>query len=696
MTFLRPRSLGGLILLGLLLVTLPLIGGIVNASLEMTRLSDSTERLVVHGVRATRYSQALVRQVAAMERTARLYQLLARADLREVFDENHRRMNTVLDGFATLPGDTERRELVGAIRERAGRIAIGLGDPSTRERAAALGEFGPLSQETGRLSLLAARQIDQELRTVQDETQHVRRRLLWQTAALLPITLIIALAFALRLARPIREIDTAIANLGHGRLEVPVSIKGPPTDLEALGRQIEWLRQRLREVSEERERFLRHVSHELKTPLANLREAAELLSEGAVGPLSAEQSEISAIMRENSLRLQQLIENLLSYSEWQTKGGGLDVTEFPLAPLVRSVAESYQLPMSSRKLRLTLDLPDIQVTADRAKLRLIIDNLLSNAVKFTPDSGTITVRARIEDGDLALDVTDSGPGVPAEERERIFEPFFQGATPRGGLVRGTGIGLSVVKEFVHAHDGSVELVGDADTGAHFRVRLPQGNLSARPRGRTTTMEQTMRAVTSVLFSATMLLAGCTVPQPQDVAAPAAMPNVAPCRTDLAAYIDLLFAMAPGDPARQQARLEATREAAAQAPTSANRLRFAIALGIAGHPASNPVEAKRLISELLAGSNDLATDETALAQAYLLEFDARAGLYAELARQQEEARRQLELVDESGEQRAEALAAENARLRRELAQAERMLEAVAEMERKLLEQAAEPVEVPPQP
>jgi len=194
----------------------------------------------------------------------------------------------------------------------------------------------------------------------------------------------------------------------------------------------------------------------------------------------------------------------------------------------------------------------------------------------------------------------------------------------------------------------------------------------------------------------LLLTGCSTPQSRDLATPAATPDVAPCRASLTGYIDLLFAMAPGDPARQQAALAATREAATQAPNSANRLRYAIALGSAGHQSSNPVEAKRQIADLLASPNDLATDETALAQAYLQEFDARVELYAELARQREDARRQLESIDESSEQRAEALAAENARLRRELAQAERMLEAVAEMERTLLEQAAEPVEVPPQP
>lgn len=451
---------------------MPLLGGVISAALEMRQLSESNARLVVNSVQATRYSQVLVRQVAAMERTARLYQLLGRAELKAVFDENHQRMQAVLDGVTALPGREPRDAVVAEIRQRADRIAAGLGSDVPAQRAAVLREFGPLSRDSGQLSLLASQQIDEELRAVREETERTRRRLLWQAVGLVPITIGLALAFALLLGRPIRDIDRAIANLGHGRLGEPVQVRGPPTDLEALGRQIEWLRQRLIEVSEERERFLRHVSHELKTPLANIREGSELLLEGTVGPLRGEQAEIAGILRENSVRLQHLIENLLSYSEWQSSRRGLDVSEFRLQPVVSAVVDSYQLPIAARQLKLESLVEDLLLRADRSKLRMVIENLLSNAIKFAPEGGTIRIQARGEGGEMVLDVADSGPGIPAEERGRIFEPFFQGTTPQGGLVRGTGIGLSVVQEFVQAHGGQVELVEGDLPGAHFRVRLP--------------------------------------------------------------------------------------------------------------------------------------------------------------------------------------------------------------------------------
>jgi hypothetical protein len=207
------------------------------------------------------------------------------------------------------------------------------------------------------------------------------------------------------------------------------------------------------------------------------------------------------------------------------------------------------------------------------------------------------------------------------------------------------------------------------------------------------------AAALVLIPPMVTLAACagvesrTASQPQ---APASAAVAAP--SSVAPYLETLANMAPGDPARQQAELADALAAAKQSPTSANRLRYALALGAAGHKDSNPVEAKRLLANLLAGPNDLATQELQLANACLREFDARVALYAELARQREESEQKLRSFDSNADRRADALAAENARLRKRLAEAERKLEAVAEMERSLQQPKPEaaPEAPPPRP
>ena len=173
------------------------------------------------------------------------------------------------------------------------------------------------------------------------------------------------------------------------------------------------------------------------------------------------------------IELQKLIENLLTFSAWQTKTASLEITEFELKPLVFNVLSQHRLVISNRKLKLELQVSAISIKADEGKLRLVLENLLSNAIKFTPDAGTIYVAAQLKGAELVIEVADSGPGIAPEDGARIFEAYYQGRRLQGGPVGGTGIGLSVVMECVQAHGGTLEQVKASQwSGAHFRFKLP--------------------------------------------------------------------------------------------------------------------------------------------------------------------------------------------------------------------------------
>jgi two-component system, NtrC family, sensor histidine kinase GlrK len=117
------------------------------------------------------------------------------------------------------------------------------------------------------------------------------------------------------------------------------------------------------------------------------------------------------------------------------------------------------------------------VEADRDKLRSVLDNLVGNAVKFTPPGGNVSVLARASGNEALIDVIDSGPGVPVEERESIFDSFFRGRAKGSSRVEGTGLGLAIAREFVEAHGGRISVVA-AGSGAHFRIALPRHALPA--------------------------------------------------------------------------------------------------------------------------------------------------------------------------------------------------------------------------
>ncbi|GAC1674068.1 MAG: two component system sensor histidine kinase QseE/GlrK [Steroidobacteraceae bacterium] len=460
-------------LIGFTIVAAPLLFAIVNAAVQMNSLSTRSEQLVVQGVRGTRNNQRMFEEIGALEHTARLYQIIGSADLLDVYARNQQRLAGTLSELLVLPLDTESHHDALALQGEADRLHQELkrSTPNSARMADLVNAFGPLTDMASRVSNRLSAQIDRELAGLQEATQLAQRNLFWQTLLLIPLTLAVVALFTYVFGRPIRAIDRAINELGRGTFSRPIVIRGP-ADLEHLAAQLEWLRGRLLELAQEKNRFLRHMSHELKTPLANIREGTELLMDGAVGELQSSQREVAAILRENGMKLQRLIENLLSFSAWQAKSVGLEISEFKLRPLVKSVLENQQLTLVAHRVRLDVHVEDLVPVADRGKLRLILDNLLSNAIKFTPRGGTISIHARAEREQLVLDVMDSGPGVPAEERQRIFEAFYQGKTPQGGHVKGTGIGLSVVTEFVNAHGGSIEILEAKTGGADFRVRLP--------------------------------------------------------------------------------------------------------------------------------------------------------------------------------------------------------------------------------
>lgn len=477
MTFLRPRSLSGIALLGLALIAIPLVAALVTGAVQMRRLAEASERVVAEGVQGTRLTQDLFAQSTLLERQVRLYQVLDDPKITEAYASIGARLADI-DG--ALHGQMRSEEAHRLVDRHQGLLASVsarmLGAPhDSLAFDVLLADIAQMQQLASRIYEEINAQIDAGVAALRARTERAQRLLLWGFALLLPLVIAAIVTFSLRLGRPLRQIDRAISELGRGALLNPIHIDGP-VDLERLGLQLEWLRVRLLELAQERNRFLRHMSHELKTPLANIREGTELLMDGVVGKLENSQREVIGILRENGIRLQRMIENLLSFTAWQTSSVGLELSQFRLRALVKQVIENQQLALLAQRVRLEVNIEDLTLTADRGKMRLILENLLSNSVKYTPRSGTIYLRARAAAAELLLEVGDTGPGIPPAEREQVFNAFYTGGAP-GGNVKGTGIGLSVVMEFVAAHGGKIDIIDGEWPGAHFRIRMP---LQAHP------------------------------------------------------------------------------------------------------------------------------------------------------------------------------------------------------------------------
>jgi len=467
-----PRSFPRLLAVGFTLVALPLVFALVNSAVSVDRLANRSQNAVYQAVQATQSGRRLAQQLTALERTARQMAILDDRTLLDTYAANRRQFAQAVAEFANLPLDAEQKAaLDGIVRgEAAAFNALSGPGPKSSEAEVAVASFVGLSEQAQVLVARANAQIDREVEAMRDTADRAQRITFWQMLAVAPVVVFLVIGFSILISRPIRQIDAAIRRLGGGQFRVPVAVHGPQ-DLEQLGERLEWMRRELIDVEEQKNRFLRQVSHELKTPLTALREGAELLSEEAVGKLTPEQREIAEILRHNSVELQKLIEDLLSFGASQFRKVTVDLGPVDIREVIGRVAEDQRLAIRARGLTLDVAAEDVMIPADSEKLRVVIDNLLSNAVKFSPPGGAIGMSARYDGDALELDVTDQGPGIPPAERARIFDPFYQGSQAGAGPLRGTGIGLSVVKEYVFAHGGSVEVL-DSERGAHLRIRLP--------------------------------------------------------------------------------------------------------------------------------------------------------------------------------------------------------------------------------
>ena len=472
-----PRSFLALLLGGFTLVILPLVGALAYSAWNTERLAGKSRTAVFNASQAARASRSLIDRIAAIERVAQQMALLNDSELAADYARVHRSFKQLATEIAQLPLDDAQANALNVTVAHEQELYELLTQGSKRINAQAVTERVDRLIDSARDVLaINNRVVDREVERLRQSAENVQRGiillLIFSTAAALAI----ALALTRYIARPISEIDGAIRQLGGANFAQPISVRGPE-DLRYLGRRLDWLRRRLEEFETQKNRFLRHVSHELKTPLTALREGAELLHDQVAGPLAPPQKQVVGIMRDNSIKLQRLIEELLDYQRALHAAASLEVKKVSLADLVHEAVQPHELAAQAKDLRLAIEAHATTVEADPDKLRSIVDNLISNAIKFTPPGGTITVRARAEGGEAIIDVVDTGPGVPAEERESIFNLFFRGRTKAESSVKGTGLGLAIARELVEAHGGHIAVVGGGG-GGHFRVTLPRRSARA--------------------------------------------------------------------------------------------------------------------------------------------------------------------------------------------------------------------------
>jgi signal transduction histidine kinase len=245
-------------------------------------------------------------------------------------------------------------------------------------------------------------------------------------------------------------------------------------ELSEKNRQLEESYAKLKELDRLKSNFLATMSHELRTPLTSVIGYSEMMLEGLGGPLTAEQREYLGIIMEKGENLLQLITSILDISKIEAGRVRLVLSEVDPGQLMRDAVATV-LPLARKKgLRVACEPPSIpRIHADRDKLRQCLVNLCSNAVKFTPAGGTITVAAEPVDGErVAIRVADNGIGISDEHLEKVFDVFYQVDGSSTREYGGAGLGLAIVRSFVEAHGGIVQVRSAPGSGSVFTMTLP--------------------------------------------------------------------------------------------------------------------------------------------------------------------------------------------------------------------------------
>jgi two-component system, NtrC family, sensor histidine kinase GlrK len=459
-----------LLVIAFLLIAALLGAASLRALFTLEELTLQSRDGAARSLELSRLAQSLSELSISMERTSRQSVVLDDHVLRARFADQAHEATNLLTSLTTegLPSEHEQQwrahlQTVNDLLTGSPETALERG----RQLAQTFRELDGVSSAIAVQVQKIIRQRNQVLEVkLEDSRSHLAQQVTWAIA----LAVAMALAFGIWFTVPLKRLENAIVGLGENRLDHVITIRGP-ADLAMVGQRLNWLRLRLVELDADKSRFLRHISHELKTPLASLREGVSLLEDGVAGELNHEQREIAQILRHNAGVLQGQIEDLLRFNTAAFEARQLHRQTTDLLELIEAQVDDQRLQWRARDLTVTVVGKRTPVELDPEKIGTVLANLLSNAIRYSPQKGVVRLELTTPPGLVRIDIQDQGVGVAQADRERIFEPFYRGERQPTDVVRGSGIGLSIVHEYIAAHGGHIELLSNP-VGAHFRIELP--------------------------------------------------------------------------------------------------------------------------------------------------------------------------------------------------------------------------------
>ncbi len=289
--------------------------------------------------------------------------------------------------------------------------------------------------------------------------------------AAVPCSIAVALWLARSIARPLRRITQAAERIARGEWLQTVPVRGTD-EVARLGRAFNLMSREVERSHRTLRQFLANASHELRTPLTSIQGFSQALAEGAIsGPEGA--MEAGAIINDEAQRMRRLVEDLLYLSRVEGTDRKPAREPVDLGALLLEEERRLAPVVAARQVRLVLELAELPlVHGDEDELDHLFTNLLENAAKYTPEGGTITLRARADGACVQVEVHNTGSYIPEEDRPHLFERFYRVDKSRAREVEGSGLGLAIAHEVAQRHGGTITVESDPQQGTTFLVTLP--------------------------------------------------------------------------------------------------------------------------------------------------------------------------------------------------------------------------------
>jgi signal transduction histidine kinase len=300
-----------------------------------------------------------------------------------------------------------------------------------------------------------------------------------------PRRLVGALTLARREVQPFTNIEQALMQIISSQAAISIdnarlysAQQRQVTEIAAQKRELEIANAQIAEISRLKSEFLANMSHELRTPLNAILGFSEILKDNLVDLTAEQNHECLQNIHTSGKHLLELVNDVLDLSKIEAGRMELSYDRFGVFDAVKEVHNVIRSLSERRDIDLSIRIEPsvLEVRADKSKFKQVLYNLLSNAIKFTAQGGRVWVSGRSDNGELVIDVGDTGVGIPPEHHRRIFDEFYQLDSATTRQVEGTGLGLSLTRRLVDLHRGSISLESEPGKGSVFTFRLPLGGI----------------------------------------------------------------------------------------------------------------------------------------------------------------------------------------------------------------------------